>query len=138
MLQRAILFVLSLFMLASLSEVRAEDENPIVTFVKSKVREKDKPFGMTVAFKVKEGSEKAFEEAFKPCLAGTRKEAGCLAYYFNRDAEDPSTFVVFERFKNIAALENHAKSQHVADLLKKITSLLDGEPVAKVYGIAGE
>jgi quinol monooxygenase YgiN len=135
---RGILFVLSLVLLVTPLAVGADDENPVVTFVKTKVREKEKPFGMTVAFKVKEGSEKAFAEAFKPCVAGSRKEPGCLGYFFNQDVDDPRTFVVFERFKSIAALENHAKSQHVADLLKIIGPLLDGDPTAKVYSIVGE
>jgi len=137
-MQRAIVLIPFLVMLVGPSLVRAEDENPIVTFVKSKVSQKDKPFGMTVTFKVKEGSEKAFEEAFKPCVAGTRKEPGCLAYFFSRDVDEPQTFVAFERFKSIAALEQHAKSQHVADLIKKIEPLLDGEPSAKVYQVSGE
>jgi quinol monooxygenase YgiN len=135
---RALLVVIPLVALTCAPALRADDENPIVTFVKSKVAEKDKAFGMTVSFKVKAGSEKAFADAFTSCVAGTRKEPGCLAYFLNRDADDASTFVVFERFKNIAALENHAKTPHVSELLKKIAPLLDGEPVAKVYGIAGE
>lgn len=138
MLRRALLVVLSLALVAGLSAVRADEENPVVTLVKSKVKDKDKPFGMTVTFKVTAGGEKAFAEAFKSCLTGTRKEAGCLAYFLNHDVEDPSTFVVFERFKTIAALEDHAKSPHVTELLKKIAPLLDGDPAVKVYSIAGE
>lgn len=135
---RAIAFVLPLALLVSLSPVRADDENPVVTLVKSKLKEHDKPFGMTVKFKVKAGEEKAFEEAFKPCLAGTRKEPGCLAYFLNRDVEEPATYVVFERFKKVSALEDHAKSAHVTALLKKLPSLTEGDPVVKVYAIAAE
>lgn len=135
---RALAFALPLALLVGLSEVRAQDENPVVTLVKSKVKDKDKAFGMTVTFKVKAGEEKSFEEAFKACLTGTRKEPGCLGYYLNHDVEDPTTFVVFERFKKISALEDHAKSAHVGALLKKIGPLLDGDPAVKVYGIAGE
>jgi quinol monooxygenase YgiN len=122
----------------SVSDVRAADENPIVTLVKSKVKDKTKPFGMTVAFKVKAGQEKAFEEAFAVCVAGTRKEPGCLAYFLNHDLDDPTTFVVFERFKSVAALEEHAKTKHVETLLVKIGPMLDGDPKVKVYTLAGE
>jgi quinol monooxygenase YgiN len=127
-----------LVLLGGFSTLRAEEENPIVTLVKSKVADKSKAFGMTVQFKVKSGSEKAFEDAFKPCVAATRKEPGCIVYFLNRDVDDASTFLVFERFKNIAALESHAKNQHVADFLKVALPLLDGEPSVKVYGIAAE
>lgn len=138
MLRRAMLLVIPLALIAVFSDVRAQDENPIVTQVKSKVKDKDKPFGMIITFKVNAGSEKEFENAFKACVAGTRKEPGCLAYFLNHDAEDPTIFVVFERFKKISALEEHAKSAHVSALLEKIGPLLDGAPSLKVYAIAGE
>ena len=131
-------FVLPILLIAVVSAVYAQDENPVVATVKSKLKDKDKPFGMAVIFEVKSGSEKAFEEAFKPCLVGTRKEPGCLAYYLNHDVDDPKTYIVFERFKSVAALEAHAKTPHVAELLKKIGPLIDGEPKVKVLGIVGE
>jgi quinol monooxygenase YgiN len=138
MSRRLFVLVLPLILLVAVPMVRGEEENPIVTLVKTKVKDKDKPFGMTVTFKVNKGDEKEFADAFKAALAGTRKEPGNLGYYLNQDVEDPTTFVVFERFKSIAALEAHAKSKHVADLLPIIGPLLDGEPGVKVYGIAGE
>ena len=66
MFYRGLLLSIPVLALA-LSNVRADDENPVVTLAKSKVKDKTKPFGMTVTFKVKAGEEKAFEEAFKPC-----------------------------------------------------------------------
>jgi len=136
--QRRMWFILLLVMLSGWSQLRAEEENPIVTLVKSKLNDKSKPFGMTVQFKVKEGKEKAFEDAFTAGVAATRKEPGCLEYFLNRDVDEPSTFLVFERFKNIVALESHSKTAHVAEVLKKITPLLDGDPAVKVYSIAAE
>lgn len=138
MLRRRLCLVLSLVLLGGFGVARAEEENPIVTLVKSKVADKSKPFGMTVQFKVKQGEAKAFEEAFAPCLAATRKEPGCIVYFLNKDVDDANTFVVYERFKSVAALESHAKSAHVATVLGKITPLLDGEPAVKVYQLAGE
>jgi quinol monooxygenase YgiN len=136
-----LLFAVPALVLAfSLADLRAaDDENPIVTTVKSKVKDKDKPFGMAVMFKVKSGSEKDFETAFAPCVKATRKEPGCITYHFNRDLDDGSTYVVYEQFRSIAALEEHAKSKHVEELVKKIGPMLDGEPKVKVFTIvAGE
>ncbi|MBS0260883.1 MAG: antibiotic biosynthesis monooxygenase [Planctomycetes bacterium] len=135
---RFVKLVVPMVLALGVSSVFAQDENPVVATVKSKVKDKDKPFGMAVIFKVKPGNEKAFEEAFKPCLVGTRKEPGNLGYFLNHDLEDPQTFIVFERFKSVAALEAHAKSPHVAELLPKIGPLLDGEAKVKVFSIAGE
>jgi quinol monooxygenase YgiN len=134
---RGLMLAVPVLVLA-LSDVRAQDENPIVALVKSKVKDKTKPLGMVVTFKVKAGQEKAFENACKPCVVGTRKETGCLGYFLNHDAEDPTVFMAYERFKNVAALEEHAKTKHVEELLKQIGPLLDGAPTVKVYTPAGE
>jgi quinol monooxygenase YgiN len=130
---RVLLCAVAIVFTLSCTDLRADDENPIVTLVKTKVKDKTKPFSMSVAFKVKAGQEKAFAEAFAPCAAATRKESGCLAYSLNHDIDDPTIFVVFEKFKNVAAIEQHAKSKHVEELLKKIGPMLDGDPSAKVY-----
>lgn len=122
----------------ALSQVLADDENPIATLAKSKMKDKTKPFGMTVTFKVKAGQEKAFEEAFRPCGVATRKEPGCLGYFLNHDLDEPTVFMVYERFKSIAALEERAKTKHVEELLKTISPLLDSAPCVKVYVPAGE
>jgi autoinducer 2-degrading protein len=138
MSRRLFLLVPALVLGAIVLDARAaDDENPVVALVKTKVKDKNKPFGMAVIFKVKAGSEKDFETAFLPCAKATKKEAGCLAYHFNRDLDDESSFVVYEQFKNIAALEDHAKSKYVTELVKKIGTMLDGEPKVKVFTILG-
>lgn len=122
----------------SVSEVQAQEENPIVTFVKSKMKDKTKPFSITVAFKVKAGQEKAFAEAFGPAIAATRKEQGVIAYCLNQEVDEPAVFVMYEAFKNVAAIESHAKSKHVEELLKKIAPMLDGEAKVKLYTLPAE
>ncbi len=138
MLLRGMLAATTLAFALHVASARADDENPIVTLAKSKVKDKTKPFGMIVTFKVAAGKEKAFEEAFGPCLKATRKEPGCLAYHMNRDIDEPQVFVVYEKFKSIAALEDHAKSKHVEELLKIIAPLLVAAPTVKVYTPVGE
>ena len=138
MLLRSLLLVLSVGLLVGQSAVRAEEENPIVTLAKSKVKDPEKPLAMTVTFKVKAGEEKAFEEAFAPCIVATRKSAGCLAYDLNRDVDDPSTYSVFEKYATLKALEDHARAPHVVELLGKVPALIDGPPSVKVYSVAGE
>jgi len=140
MIRRLLLVLPALSLaLSSAGGIAADDEkeNPIVTLVKTKVKDKAQPFAMTVTFKVKAGSEKEFEDAFIPCAKATRKEPGCLAYQLNRDLDDPTSFTVYEQFKNVAGLETHAKSKHVEELLKKMGPLLDGDPKVKVFQIVG-
>ena len=138
MIRRLFLALPALFLAGSFLAARDDEkENPVVTTVKSKLKDKTKPFGMAVIFKVKVGSEKEFEDAFVPCAKATRKEPGCITYHFNRDLDEPTNFVVYEQFKNLAALEEHAKSKHVSELLPKIGALLDGDAKVKVFQIIG-
>ncbi len=138
MLLRTLLLALSFGLLVGQSAIRADDENPIVTLVRSKLKEPEKPFAMTVTFKVKAGEEKAFEEVFAPCIVATRKSAGCLAYDLNRDVDDPSTYTVFEKYATLKALEDHARAPYVVVLLGKVPALVEGQPSVKVYSVAGE
>src|SRR5262249_43688589 len=109
------------------------EDHPAVALVKSKVKDPAKPFALLVTIKAKSGKEKELEAAFAPCIAGTKKEAGCLAYELNRDPDDPTTYVMFEKFKNVAALAAHLKLEHTTKLLKALEPLTDGQIQAKVY-----
>jgi quinol monooxygenase YgiN len=109
------------------------EDHPAVALVKSKVKDPAKPFALFVTIKAKAGKEKDLEAAFAPCIAATKKEPGCLAYELNRDPDDPTTYVMFEKFKNVAALEAHLKLEHTTKLLKAIEALADGEIKPKVY-----
>jgi quinol monooxygenase YgiN len=132
------LLLLSLFLMglsSAISSARAEDDHPVVALVKSKVKDSTKPFAIFVTLKAKAGKEKELEAAFAPCLAATKKEPGCIAYELNRDTEDPSVYVMFEKFKGVAALTDHLKQAHTQKLLKAIGPLTDGEIKAKVYSV---
>jgi len=132
--RRSWLLALPLLALAGVySAALGADDHPAVALVKSKVKDPAKPFALFVTIKAKAGQEKALEAAFAPCIAATKKEAGCLAYELNRDPDDPTTYVMFEKFKNLAALKAHLKAKHTTKLLKALGPLTDGEIKGKVY-----
>jgi quinol monooxygenase YgiN len=133
---RSSLLALSLLALAGVfPAARGADDHPAVALVKSKVKDPARPFALFVTIKAKAGQEKELEAAFAPCIAATKKEAGCLAYELNRDPDEPTTYVMFEKFKNVAALEAHLKQDHTTKLLKALEPLTDGELKAKVYTV---
>ena|GEM_PF-775058 len=118
------------------SPVKAADEdNPVIKLVKSKMKDEKKTFALLVTFKVKAGSEKKFEEAFAPCLIATRKEAGCVAYYLNRDPDAPNTYIMYESFKGIPGLDAHLKEKHTQTLLATVIPMCDGTPEIKVLQV---
>lgn len=134
--RRLLLLSLSVLGLSlALSSARAEDDHPVVALVKSKVKDTSKPFALLVTFKAKAGKEKDVEAAFAPCLAATKKEPGCIAYELNRDTDHPELYVMFEKFKGVAALTDHLKQAHTQKLLKALGPLTDGEIKAKVYSV---
>jgi quinol monooxygenase YgiN len=115
-----------------------EKANPILELAKEKVADPKKPFTLVVTLTVKEGQEKAFEDAFKPAVAATRKEKGCIVYDLNRDLSERSKYYVYERWQSLAALEHHMQTEHIKKLLDTVRDLLAGPPDAKIFGVAGE
>jgi quinol monooxygenase YgiN len=124
----AALAVVGMFSAAS-----AADDHPAVALVKSKVKDPTKPFALLVTIKAKAGKGKDLEATFAPCLAATKKEPGCIAYELNRDPDDPTMYVMYEKFKSVAALEAHLKLEHTVKLLKALESLTDGDIKVKAY-----
>jgi quinol monooxygenase YgiN len=119
---------------AALGAQDAQD-HPAVALVKAKVKDPKKPFALLVTIKAKPGKGKELEAAFAPCIAATKKEPGCLAYELNRDPDDPTAYVMFEKFRDVAALEAHLKLGHTQKLFQVIGPLTDGEIKAKVYEV---
>jgi quinol monooxygenase YgiN len=128
-----------LVVLWNTNRVTGQDkENPIITAVKSRLKNLDKPFTLIVRVQVKEGAGKDFEAAFAKALVETRKEKGNLAYDLNRDIQDPSRYLVYERWKDLAALEAHLNSPHLKALLAELPKVSAGAPESQVLLPAGE
>jgi quinol monooxygenase YgiN len=133
---RSWLFALPLLALAgTLAVAAAADDHPVVALVKSKVKDPAKPFALLVTVKAKAGKEHELETTFAPCIAATKKEAGCMAYELNRDPDDPTTYVLFEKWKSVPALDAHLKEEHTTKLLKALEAVTDGQIQAKVYQV---
>jgi quinol monooxygenase YgiN len=122
-----------------INRVAGQDrENPVITFVKSRLKDPDKPFTLIVRVQVKEGAGRQFEAAFAKAHAETRKEKGNLAYDLNRDTQDPSRYLVYERWKDLAALEAHLKTSHIKALFVELPKVTAGAPESQVLLPAGE
>ena len=113
------------------------EDHPVVKQMKEKIKHPDKPFTMLVTIQVKEGKEKALEEAFLEAQKGTKKEKGCIAYEINRDVDHPDTFVFVEKWKNMDGLADHLAAEHTIKLLKMFGDLVEKSSI-KVYTAPGE
>jgi quinol monooxygenase YgiN len=116
----------------------ATDDSPMLASVKTKIKDPDKPFVMTVRVKIKAGMNEKFTTLFAEALKGTRKEVGNLSYDLNRDVDDGQMYVAYEKWKNLNALELHLKAKYVTKLLDGMADMIDGTPEIKVFTPAGE
>lgn len=86
---------------------------------------------MVVTFKVKPGMNEAFEKAFRDMEKGVASsEPGNVTYDLFHLAGEPQTYVVFEHYKDPAAVSAHGKSEHGKKLIAALNGLLDGRPDA--------
>jgi quinol monooxygenase YgiN len=128
-----------LALLWNTNRVAGQDKrNPVITAVKARLKDPNKPFTLIVRVQVKEGADKQFEAAFAKAIPASRKEKGNLAYDLNRDTENPSRYVVYERWKDLAALEAHLKTPHINALFAELPKVTEGAPESQVLLPAGE
>jgi quinol monooxygenase YgiN len=84
--------------------------DPIFAQVKAAVKDPAKPFTLLFRLQVKEGTREMFEAAFAKANKATHIETGVLAYELNRDAEDATSYIMYERWKSLADLEAHVRT----------------------------
>lgn len=67
---------------------------------------------LNVLLKVKPGTEAEVVALFKPLAEASRQEPGCLMYIAHQHRDDPTRFLVYEQYKDDAALDAHRDSPH--------------------------
>jgi quinol monooxygenase YgiN len=86
-----------------------------------------------IKFKVKPGKNAAFEKAISGILAGVReKEPGNVYCDLLHLPQDPQTYVIMERYKDVEASRAHAESEYMKKLRAALTNdLLEALPEAQ-------
>jgi quinol monooxygenase YgiN len=67
---------------------------------------------LAVRLLAKNGMENKVAEAFRPLIEQSRREPGCLMYVVHQRKDEPRRFLVYEQYKDDAALEAHRESDH--------------------------
>jgi len=84
-------------------------------------------FVVIAQYRVRAGEEGTVSEALRKMVAPTRAEQGNLDYQVFRDPNDPSLFVLFERYADEAAFDEHRATPHFATWLAgQVLPALDG------------
>jgi quinol monooxygenase YgiN len=83
----------------------------------------------------KQGKEKELEDALLTLVANTRQEAGCKGYDIHRHLAEPGKFAFYENWQDMAALEQHRKTPHVAAFRAQAGELLAGPLQVELFEI---
>jgi quinol monooxygenase YgiN len=67
---------------------------------------------LAVHLLVKSGTESEVARLFGPLAEASRREPGCLLYIAHQRSDNPRRFLVYEQYKDEAALEAHRNSPH--------------------------
>ena len=82
-------------------------------------------------FTAKEGRVEVGGAGLTPVIEQTHAEAGCLSYALHRDANDPQTLVLVERWTSQVALESHFQQPYMAGIGELAAELLAAPPVIR-------
>ena len=85
-----------------------------------------------VSIHVKPGHAEEFVEAFRINYEGTRQEPGNLRFDVLRNPEDENRFTVYEVFRSPEALDEHRKTSHYQECVRRIDPIIIG-PRAKTF-----
>ncbi len=74
---------------------------------------------LVVTWMAKVGREAEMAAVFSKLTEGSRKEPGCVMYVAHRHKTESRRFLVYEQYKDDAALEAHRASSHFLQYAKK-------------------
>ena len=83
--------------------------------------------------KAKVGEETNMEEALRGMVAKVAQEEGTLTYTLHRAQQDPSVFVLYEKYQDAAALKAHSSTPYFKELFGTLKPMLDGAPEIEMY-----
>ena len=69
----------------------------------------------TVRMRFDEADHNDIRGNLEALTAGSRQEPGCVSYIAHFLADDPCTVLIYEQYKDDAALEHHRTTQHFKD-----------------------
>jgi autoinducer 2-degrading protein len=88
-----------------------------------------------VSINVKQGHAAEFLEAFRINYEGTRREPGNLRFDVLRNPEDDHSFTIYEVFTSSEALDEHRKTPHYQECVRRIDPILAGPRTKTFYQV---
>lgn len=88
-----------------------------------------------VSINVKPGHAAEFLEAFRINYEGTRREPGNVRFDVLRNPEDENSFTIYEVFTSPEAVDEHRKTAHYQECVRRIDPILSGPRTKTFYQV---
>ncbi|MGO4291588.1 putative quinol monooxygenase [Chitinophaga sp. RAB17] len=97
----------------------------------------DAPVDLVVIFKVKDGMQNTFIKQFEKSIVNSRPESGNVEFFFHTLPGDNTKFVLYERWRNQAALDFHFAQPYTKELFEMFKATLE-KPVEEYLNFITE
>jgi len=88
--------------------------------------------------KAVDGKGDELEREFEKLVPKVLEEPGVITYLVHRSIDDPSKFLVYERYKSREDFDYHCATPHFKEFFEAFDSIKDREPEIELYNeIAG-
>jgi len=81
---------------------------------------------ITAILKAAEGKGDELEQEFKNLVPKVLQDPGTIAYAVHRAMDDPSKFLVYEKYESVEALRAHGSTPHFREFSRATASMIDG------------
>lgn len=88
-----------------------------------------------VSINVKPGHASEFIEAFRINYEGTRQEPGNVRFDVLRNPDDENSFTIYEVFTSPEAVDEHRKTAHYQECVRRIDPILAGPRTKTFYHV---
>ena len=88
---------------------------------------------LAVTWVAKTGREAEVAAVFSKLTEESRKEPGCAMYLVHRHRTEPRRFLIYEQYKDEAALEAHRSAPHFLQYAKKELRKIADRVEGQVY-----
>ena len=88
---------------------------------------------VTAKISAKSGEDEKLEKALKDFVPKVKQEEGTLVYTVHRSKNDPTKFLIYEKYKDMDAFVHHSQTPHFKELGGLLATLIGGTPEIEMY-----
>lgn len=109
-----------------------DEVSAVISQFRAELVDSSKPLTVLAFIHAKEGADKELESSFAKARVPTLKEEGVISYELNRKAKGSNSFMVYEKWESLAALDAHLRMPYIATLRNEFSQLIEGVPEFQV------